>query len=119
MEKNCTNCKYIIPVEGADYGFCNCKAHLGIVANEHTFCSEYQESVDKDLPKCKGCFMHDMITQLEEEAYQRGFSDGCDYTTKIEELAAINEKLKDHVTELETKLNSYIAEQNFDYVKSV
>lgn len=42
MEKSCANCKYIIPVEGADYGFCNCGAHLGLVANEHTLCSEHE-----------------------------------------------------------------------------
>lgn len=111
MEKNCTNCSYIIPVEGADYGFCNCKAHLGLVANENTVCAEYQEAVDNDLPKCKGCFMHDMITQLEDEAYQRGFSDGCDYTTKVEELAAINKKLQDQVTDLKTKLGCYMVDQ--------
>lgn len=42
MEKNCINCKYNIPVDRADYGFCNHESHLGMVANEHTLCSEYE-----------------------------------------------------------------------------
>lgn len=42
LEKNCTNCKYIIPVEGADYGFCNFKTRLGDKANVHTVCSDYE-----------------------------------------------------------------------------
>ena len=42
MEKNCINCKYNIPVTGADYGFCNHKNHLGMKACEHTLCSEYE-----------------------------------------------------------------------------
>ena len=111
LEKNCTNCKYIIPVEGADYGFCNCEKRLGDIANVHTVCSDYQEAIDHDLPKCKGCFMYDMIEQREEEAYQRGFSDGCDYTTKIEELAATNEKLQKQIKDLKAELGCYIVDQ--------
>jgi hypothetical protein len=42
MKKNCINCKYNIPVTGADYGFCNHKGHLGRIASEHTLCSEYE-----------------------------------------------------------------------------
>ena len=42
LEKNCTNCKYIIPVVGADYGFCNCEKRLGDKATEHTVCSDYE-----------------------------------------------------------------------------
>lgn len=109
VEKNCTNCKYIIPVEGTDYGFCICEAHLGLKANEHTFCSEYQEAIDNDLSKCKGCFMHDMITQREDEAYQKGFSDGCDYETKIEELVKINEDLQKQVADLSAKRTRILA----------
>ena len=111
LEKNCTNCKYIIPVEGADYSFCNCEKHLRLKAGGHTVCSEYEEAVDNDLPKCKGCFMYDMIEQREEEAYQRGFSDGCDYTTKIEELAATNEKLQKQIKDLKAELGCYIVDQ--------
>lgn len=72
MEKNCTNCKYYIPVEGTDYGFCNHKDHLGRIANEYTTCSEYNikeeptytnEEIQEVLlglkcctdPKSKGC----------------------------------------------------------------
>lgn len=42
MEKNCINCKYNIPVTGADYGFCNHKGHLGRIASEHTLCSDFE-----------------------------------------------------------------------------
>jgi hypothetical protein len=42
LENNCTNCKYMIPVEGADYGFCNFKTRLGDIANVHTVCSDYE-----------------------------------------------------------------------------
>ena len=111
MEKNCTNCKYIIPVEGADYGFCNCEKHLGLKADGYTVCSEYEEAVVNELPKCKGCFMYDMIKQLEDDAYQSGFSEGCEYVTKIEELAAINEGLQKQVNELKAELGCYVVDQ--------
>lgn len=42
LEKNCTNCKYIIPVVGAEYGFCNCEKRLGDKATEPTVCSDYE-----------------------------------------------------------------------------
>ena len=118
MEKNCTTCKYIIPVEGADYGFCNCEKHLGLKADDYTVCSEYEEAVDNDLPKCKGCFMYDMIKQLEDDAYQNGFSEGCEYVTKIEELAFINEALQKQVDELKAELGCYMADQEIWLTKN-
>ena len=57
MEKNCTKCKYITPLAGVDYGFCNHKDHLGRVATENTTCSEYEfkdkvdKAINKDLEK--------------------------------------------------------------------
>lgn len=51
MEKNCTKCKYITPIAGVDYGFCNHKNHLGRIATENTMCSEYKfkDKVDKTI----------------------------------------------------------------------
>jgi hypothetical protein len=49
LENNCTNCKYIIPVEGADYGFCNFKTRLGDIANVHTVCSDYEAKPKANL----------------------------------------------------------------------
>lgn len=56
MEKNCTNCKYHLPVSGNFYsgqysGICNHKEHLGILANKYTTCSEYE--VQEDLTYTK------------------------------------------------------------------
>ena len=39
-----------------------------------------------------------------DDAYQNGFSDGCDYETKIEELAFINEDLQKQVDELQKQV---------------
>lgn len=77
MEKNCTNCKYHLPVSGNFYsgqysGICNHKEHLGLLADKYTTCSEYEvqeeptcttEEVQEVLlgikcctdPKSKGC----------------------------------------------------------------
>ena len=49
LENNCTNCKYIIPVEGADYGFCNFETRLGDKANVHTVCSDYEAKPKTNL----------------------------------------------------------------------
>ncbi len=44
-----------------------------------------------------------------EAAYQKGFSDGCDYETKVEELAKINEDLQNQVADLSAKRKRILA----------
>lgn len=43
------------------------------------------------------------IFELLDDEYQRGFSDGCDYETKIEDLAARNENLQAQLLDLQAK----------------
>ena len=50
------------------------------------------------------------VLELVDDEYQRGFSEGCEYVTKIEELAFINENLQKQLTELQTEYN-YILNQ--------
>ena len=110
LKKNCTNCKCIIPVGGTDYGFCSCEKHLGRIATIHTVCSDYQETIDTGLSSCKGCFVYKTIEQRENDAYVKGFADGNEYATKIEELAAINENLTNQLTELQDEYNKVLTE---------
>lgn len=43
MEKNCTNCKFNIPVEGMSYsGFCTNDFQIGNLTSESTVCSKYE-----------------------------------------------------------------------------
>ncbi len=43
MEKNCTNCKFNIPVEGMSCsGFCTNDFQLGKLTSESTVCSKYE-----------------------------------------------------------------------------
>ena len=44
-----------------------------------------------------------------DDAYQNGFSEGCDYETKIEELAKINEGLQKQVDDLSAKRKRILA----------
>ena len=44
-----------------------------------------------------------------EEAYQKGFSEGCDYETKVEDLAKINEDLQKQVADLSAKRKRILA----------
>jgi hypothetical protein len=44
-----------------------------------------------------------------EDAYQKGFSEGCDYETKIEELAKVNEDLQKQVADLSAKRKRILA----------
>ena len=52
MEKNCTNCKYNIPVEGVNFsGFCANNFQCGDITSEHKVCLRYEvsELPEKDL----------------------------------------------------------------------
>jgi hypothetical protein len=51
------------------------------------------------------------VLELADDEYQRGFSDGCEYVTKIEELAFINEGLQKQVEELQALVNGYVVDQ--------
>ena len=51
------------------------------------------------------------VLELVDEEYQRGFDEGCEYVTKIEELAFINEDLQKQVDELQVLVNGYIVDQ--------
>ena len=44
MEKNCSNCKYMLKSTGFDPydGVCNHIKHIGMLTNQHKFCSEYE-----------------------------------------------------------------------------
>ena len=49
------------------------------------------------------------IEEAIEEAYQRGFSDGCDYESKMEEMIKINEELQKQVFDLSAKRKRILA----------
>jgi hypothetical protein len=51
------------------------------------------------------------VLELVDDEYQRGFDEGCEYVTKIEELAFINEDLQKQVDELQVLVNGYVADQ--------
>jgi hypothetical protein len=51
------------------------------------------------------------VLELVDEEYQRGFDEGCEYVTKIEELAFINEGLQKQVDELQVLVNGYVVDQ--------
>ena len=44
------------------------------------------------------------VLELVDDEYQRGFDEGCEYVTKIEELAFINENLEKQLAELQNEL---------------
>lgn len=60
---------------------------------------------------CIDCLKEKLINERENEAYLRGFDDGNEYATKIEELTTINEGLQKQVDELKAELNGYITDQ--------
>lgn len=130
MEKNCTNCKYFSHVIGnVSYdGICNHTKHVGRLCTEHTFCSEYER--DDSKPEKVSLSLYNKVAndillevkpvtlrkqliprviQAIDDAYQDGFSEGCDYETKIEELAKINEDLQKQVDDLSAKRKRILA----------
>ena len=132
MEKNCTNCKYFSHVIGnVSYdGICNHTKHVGRLCTEHMFCSEYERDDSKSekvslslynkvandiLLEVKPVKLRKQIIprvlELVDDAYQDGFSEGCEYVTKIEELAAVNESLEKQIQELKTTLGCYVVDQ--------
>ena len=133
MEKNCTNCKYFSHVIGnVSYdGICNHTKHVGRLCTEHMFCSEYER--DDSKPEKVSLSLYNKVAndillevkpvklrkqiiprvlELVDDAYQDGFSEGCEYVTKIEELAKINEDLQKQVDELQLLVNGYIVDQD-------
>lgn len=50
-----------------------------------------------------------LLTLIDDE-YQRGFSDGCDYETKIETLTVRNEYLEQQLASLQTAYNSLLTQ---------
>ena len=48
------------------------------------------------------------VLELVDDEYQRGFSEGCEYVTKIEELAFINEGLEKQLAELQNEYNQVL-----------
>ena len=58
------------------------------------------------------------VLELVDDAYQDGFSEGCEYVTKIEELAFINEGLQKQVEELKAELGCYIVDQEIWLTKN-
>lgn len=132
MEKNCTNCKYFSHVIGnVSYaGICNHHKHVGRLCTESTICSEYAR--DDSKPEVVSLSLYNKIAndillevkpvklrkqiiprvlELVDDEYQRGFDEGCEYVTKIEELAFINEGLQKQVDELQVLVNEYIVDQ--------
>ena len=130
MEKNCTNCKYFSYVIGnVSYdGICNHTKHVGRLCTEHMFCSEYER--DDSKPEKVSLSLYNKVAndillevkpvtlrkqliprviQAIDDAYQDGFSEGCDYETKIEELAKINEDLQKQVDDLSAKRKRILA----------
>ena len=129
MEKNCTNCKYFSHVIGnVSYaGLCNHHKHVGRLCTESTICSEYAR--DDSKPEVVSLSLYNKIAndillevkpvklrkqiiprvlELVDEEYQRGFDEGCDYVTKIEELAFINENLEKQLAELQNEYNQVL-----------
>ena len=139
MKKNCTNCKYFSHVIGnVSYdGICNHIEHVGRLCTESTVCSEYVR--DESKPEVVSLSLYNKIAndillevkpvkvrkqiiprvlELLEDEYQRGFDEGCEYVTKIEELAFINEDLQKQVDELKTELGCYIVDQEIWLTKN-
>lgn len=50
------------------------------------------------------------VLELVDEEYQRGFDEGCEYVTKIEELAFINENLEKQLAELQNEYNQVLSQ---------
>ena len=50
-----------------------------------------------------------LLEAEKDDAYQKGFADGCDYETKVEELAKINEELQKQVDNLSAKRKRILA----------
>ena len=48
------------------------------------------------------------VLELVDDEYQRGFDEGCEYVTKIEELAFINENLEKQLAELQNEYNQVL-----------
>ena len=59
---------------------------------------------------CIDCLKEKLINERENEAYLRGFEDGNDYATKIEELTAINERLQQQLTETQEEYNKVLTQ---------
>ena len=101
MEKNCTKCKYITPIAGVDYGFCNHKDHLGRVATENTTCSEHEfkDKVDKiingDLIKIKEAAEEGGITKILKTAHTNDRTGEVDYPSYYKELERIKNNSQD------------------------
>ena len=51
------------------------------------------------------------VLELVDDEYQRGFDEGCEYVTKIEELTFINEDLQKQVDELQKQVNDLSAKR--------
>ena len=51
------------------------------------------------------------VLELVDDEYQRGFDEGCEYVTKIEELAFINEDLQKQVDELQKQVDDLSAKR--------
>ena len=51
------------------------------------------------------------VLELVDDEYQRGFDEGCEYVTKIEELAFINEALQKQVDELQKQVDDLSAKR--------
>ena len=60
----------------------------------------YKLSEESEELFCIDCLKEKLINERENEAYLRGFEDGNDYATKIEELATRNEYLEKENKEL-------------------
>ena len=58
------------------------------------------------------------VLKLVDDEYQRGFNEGCEYVTKIEELAFINEDLQKQVDELKAELGCYMVDQEIWLAKN-
>jgi hypothetical protein len=107
MEKNCTNCKFNIPVEGMSYsGFCTDDFQCGNITSEDTVCSRYRA---KELPE-KGLknTIDNMQETIEGLKCCTSGADGCKTCPFARYECTCQQDLKFAALQLLCKQKSYI-----------
>lgn len=121
MEKNCTNCKYNIPVESMSYsGFCTNDFQRGEITSEHAVCSKYEvsELPEKDLKNT----INEMQETIEGLKCCTEGADGCktcpfaryECTCKLDLMFSARQlllKQKAYIVALERMVGGYAADQ--------
>jgi hypothetical protein len=107
MEKNCTNCKFNIPVEGISYsGFCTDDFQCGNITSEDTVCSRYKakELTEKGLKNT----IDNMQETIEGLKCCTSGADGCKTCPFARYECTCQQDLKFSALQLLSKQKSYI-----------